>query len=124
MLHRLTLLATVTASTLIHASCLAQQTPDQKKDTALAPPKGLKTKLPPGYTIPIVDISAEKDRQVIVDREAGQYLGHPTTLLLEDNKTMLIVYPKSHGRGTSPCSPGGRRDPFDCRSGSHPRAAR
>ena len=99
MLHRLTLLATVTASTLIHASCFAQQAPDQKKDTALAPPKGLKTKLPPGYTIPIVDISAEKDRQVIVDREAGQYLGHPTTLLLEDNKTMLIVYPKGHGRG-------------------------
>lgn len=77
----------------------AQQLPLQKRDTALQPPKGLKTKLPPGYTIPIVDISGEKDRQVIVDREAGQYLGHPTTVLLEDNKTMLTVYPKGHGRG-------------------------
>ena len=46
-----------------------------------------------------MDISAEKERQVIVDREPGQYLGHPTTLLLEDNRTMLIVYPKGHGRG-------------------------
>ena len=46
-----------------------------------------------------VDISADRDRQVIVDREPGQYLGHPTTVLLEDNRTMLIVYPKGHGRG-------------------------
>lgn len=27
------------------------------------------------------------------------YLGHPTTVLLEDNRTMLVVYPKGHGRG-------------------------
>ena len=31
--------------------------------------------------------------------EAGQYLGHPTTVLLEDGKTILCVYPKGHGRG-------------------------
>lgn len=75
------------------------QTGLQKKDVVLAPPKNLKTKLAPGYAIPVVDISGDKERQVIVDREKGQYLGHPTTLLLEDNKTMLIVYPKGHGRG-------------------------
>jgi hypothetical protein len=34
-----------------------------------------------------------------VDREKGQYLGHPTTVLLEDGRTMLVVYPKGHGRG-------------------------
>ena len=83
---------------LAHAA-FAQQTPAQKADTATAPAKNLKTKLPPGYTIPIVDISSETQRQVIVDREAGQYLGHPTTVLLEDDQTMLIVYPKAHGRG-------------------------
>ena len=55
--------------------------------------------LPPGYTIPIVDISGETQRQVVVDREAGQYLGHPTTVLLEDGKTILCVYPKGHGKG-------------------------
>lgn len=75
------------------------QTKLQKADVTLTPPKNLKTKLPPGYTIPIVDISGEKERQVIVDREKGQYLGHPTTVLLEDQKTMLTVYPKGHGRG-------------------------
>ena len=52
-----------------------------------------------GYTIPTIDLSAQKHRQIIVDREKGQYLGHPTTVLLEDGKTMLIVYPKGHGRG-------------------------
>ena len=99
MNFRRTFLATITATILAHAPSFAQQTPEQKRDTTLTPPKGLTTKLPPGYTIPIVDISAEKERQVIVDREPGQYLGHPTTVLLEDQKTMLIVYPKGHGRG-------------------------
>ena len=46
-----------------------------------------------------IDLNAQHDRQVIVDREAGQYLGHPTTCLLEDGQTMLCVYPKGHGRG-------------------------
>ena len=55
--------------------------------------------VPAPYTIPLVDISDQTDRQVIVDREDGQYLGHPTTVLLEDNRTMLCVYPKGHGRG-------------------------
>lgn len=81
------------------ATTVAAQTKLQKSDVTLTPPKGLKTTLPPGYTIPIVDISGDTDRQVIVDREPGQYLGHPTTVLLEDNRTMLIVYPKGHGRG-------------------------
>lgn len=96
---RLFFLQFVLCSIALGHSAMAQQTASQKKDTALAPPKNLKTKLAPGYTIPIVDISGEKERQVIVDREPGQYLGHPTTVLLEDNQTMLTVYPKGHGRG-------------------------
>jgi len=55
--------------------------------------------LAPGYTIPTIDLAGETHRQVIVDREKGQYLGHPTTVLLEDNKTMIAVYPKGHGAG-------------------------
>ena len=46
-----------------------------------------------------IDLDAQQNRQVVVDREPGQYLGHPTTLLLEDHKTTLCVYPKGHGRG-------------------------
>ncbi len=55
--------------------------------------------LRPDYTVPIVDISKDTDRQILIDREEGQYLGHPTTVLLEDNKTMICVYPKGHGKG-------------------------
>ncbi len=55
--------------------------------------------MPPGYTIPLIDLADQTHRQVVVDRETGQYLGHPTTVLLEDDKTMIAVYPKGHGRG-------------------------
>lgn len=54
---------------------------------------------PRGYSIPTLDLAGQKDRQVIVDREPGQYLGHPTTVLLEDGRTIIAVYPKGHGRG-------------------------
>src|SRR5512145_1143796 len=54
---------------------------------------------PRGYSIPAIDLAADTARQVVVDREPGQYLGHPTTVLLEDGKTILCVYPKGHGRG-------------------------
>jgi len=54
---------------------------------------------PRGYSIPLIDLAGETRRQVIVDRNPREYLGHPTTVLLEDNKTMLVVYPKGHGRG-------------------------
>lgn len=52
-----------------------------------------------GYTIPLLDLSQDSFRQSVVDREKGQYLGHPTTVLLDDGKTIVCVYPKSHGRG-------------------------
>jgi len=49
--------------------------------------------------IQLIDLDKDAKRQVIVDREPGQYLGHPTTCVLDDGKTMLCVYPKGHGRG-------------------------
>jgi len=51
------------------------------------------------FPIPTIDLNDQTHRQVLVDREAGQYLGHPTTCLLEDGRTMLCVYPRGHGRG-------------------------
>lgn len=47
----------------------------------------------------LIDLDGRTDMQVVVDREKGQYLGHPTTVLLEDGKTIYCVYPKGHGRG-------------------------
>lgn len=52
-----------------------------------------------GFSIPQIDLAGEKTRQTIVDRESGQYLGHVTTVLLEDGRTILAVYPKGHGKG-------------------------
>jgi len=52
-----------------------------------------------GFTIPLIDLADQQHRQVVVDREPGQYLGHPTTVLLEDGKTMIAVYPTGHGKG-------------------------
>ena len=46
-----------------------------------------------------IDLSKNTDRQVIVDKEDGQYLGHPTTTLIKNSETILCVYPKGHGRG-------------------------
>jgi hypothetical protein len=54
---------------------------------------------PPPPAIPQLDLAAQTQRQTIVDREPGVYLGHPTTVLLEDGKTILCVYPKGHGKG-------------------------
>jgi hypothetical protein len=53
----------------------------------------------PAQEFPWVDLDQEKELQVVVDREPGKYLGHPTTVLLEDGKTILCVYPGGHGKG-------------------------
>lgn len=77
--------------TVFAAVCLVHLGPMAKGDE----PSGVDR----GYSIPLVDLADQADRQVVIDREPGQYLGHPTTVLLEDGKTMLVVYPKGHGRG-------------------------
>ncbi|WP_165235532.1 sialidase family protein, partial [Aquisphaera insulae] len=48
-----------------------------------------------------IDLSnpSEAGRRVVVDREPGRYLGHPTTVLLENGRTILVVYPRGHGKG-------------------------
>ncbi len=52
---------------------------------------------PKNYTIPTIDVSMDASRQAIVERIPGQYLGHPTTVLLRDNQTILCTYPLGHG---------------------------
>jgi len=85
MRARLVAAAAVAAGLLGSSSALAQvaATP--------APPRG--------FSIPLVDLAGDASRRVVVDKEPGQYLGHPTTVLLEDGRTMIVVYPKGHGRG-------------------------
>ncbi|MAT46756.1 MAG: glycosyl hydrolase [Verrucomicrobiaceae bacterium] len=49
--------------------------------------------------ITVIDLATDSERITLVDREKGQYLGHVSTCLLDDGKTILAVYPKGHGRG-------------------------
>ncbi len=49
--------------------------------------------------VAFVDLSGDRKRITVVDREKGQYLGHVSTCLLDDGITILAVYPKGHGRG-------------------------
>ncbi|MCA9319085.1 MAG: exo-alpha-sialidase [Planctomycetes bacterium] len=51
------------------------------------------------HRLPLIDLDGDAARRVVVDREKGQYLGHVTTVLLEDGRTILAVYPKGHGKG-------------------------
>ncbi len=51
------------------------------------------------YNIPLVNITQEMARQVTIDREPGQDLGHPNMLLLEDQRAIICVHPKGHGQG-------------------------
>ena len=52
---------------------------------------------PIDISVPTIDISEEEHRQVVVDKQAGQYLGHPDTVLMPDNRTMFCTYPLGHG---------------------------
>ncbi|HBE71799.1 MAG TPA: glycosyl hydrolase [Planctomycetaceae bacterium] len=78
-------LAVASLLTLPSAICAAETKPIAKRTT----PSQLQ----------LVDLDSTPGVHVVVDREAGQYLGHPTTCLLEDGKTILCVYPKGHGKG-------------------------
>jgi len=46
-----------------------------------------------------IDLNNDSARQIVVDKEEDQYLGHVSSVLLEDGKTIVAVYPKGHGRG-------------------------
>lgn len=58
--------------------------------------------------LPVVDISGETNRHVIVAAGTEDvYQGHPTTLLAPDGKTMFCVWTVNHGGG---CGPMARSD--------------
>jgi lysophospholipase L1-like esterase len=55
-----------------------------------------KRSLPIDISVPTVDLSEEEERQVVIEKIPGTYLGHPDTVLLPDGKTLYCVYPPGH----------------------------
>ena len=74
---------------------VAGQAPAQSSQ-GVAVPAAAQTAAPP---LRFIDLAGETARQVVVDRQPDQYLGHPNTVLLEDGRTMLAVYARGHGEG-------------------------
>ncbi len=53
--------------------------------------------------LPILDISGEKERQVVIAAGTEEtYQGHPTTLLMPDKKTIYAVWCINHGGAAGP----------------------
>lgn len=50
------------------------------------------------FSIPVLDLAREDALFSTVERRET-YLGHPSTVLLRDGKTLLVAYPDGHGRG-------------------------
>jgi len=46
-----------------------------------------------------LDYDDRTELHTVVDKQDGVYLGHPSTAMLKDGKTIFVVYPKSHGFG-------------------------
>ncbi|MBL8065576.1 MAG: exo-alpha-sialidase [Chthonomonadaceae bacterium] len=46
-----------------------------------------------------VDLDSHSEFQQVIDHEPGQYLGHTSLLSLDGGKTLLLAYPKGHGKG-------------------------
>lgn len=62
----------------------------------------------PQDLLPVVDISDEASRQVVVAEGASdRYEGHPTTLLANDGRTLFCVWTTGHG---GPCGQMARSD--------------
>jgi hypothetical protein len=50
------------------------------------------------YSIPMLDLKSEDSLFTTVERRS-EYLGHPSTVLFRDGRTILVAYPDGHGRG-------------------------
>ena len=50
------------------------------------------------YTIPMLDLTREDALFTTVERRKS-YLGHPSSVLFRDGRTLLAAYPDGHGRG-------------------------
>ena len=53
-----------------------------------------------GYSIPQIDLDDREEFHVVVSKDPDTYMGHPSSVLLDDGQTMVMMYLDHHGRGT------------------------
>lgn len=59
--------------------------------------------MPKSFSLPVIDLSGQKERHVVIAQGSPEvYHGHPTTLLLPDGKTMFVVWTYGHGGACGP----------------------
>lgn len=67
------------------------------------PPSDLKARWSEEAKLPVVDLSGETERQVVIaEGTAEVYQGHPTTVLMPDGKTIFAVWCINHGGKAGP----------------------
>jgi len=52
-----------------------------------------------GFSIPQIDLNKRTDLQIVISKDPKIYMGHPSSVLLDDGKTMVMMYLNQHGRG-------------------------
>ncbi len=52
-----------------------------------------------GFSIPQIDLDDKSEWQTVISKHPETYMGHPSSVLLDDNKTMLMMYLDKHGKG-------------------------
>lgn len=95
---RRTLSQCAIAAALIGLSCCASPGTDGSQ-TLTAPGTQAPTPIRRDYTIPQIALEAHPECFTTVDRQAGRYLGQPTSVLFKDGQTVLAAYPDGHGHG-------------------------
>ncbi len=51
------------------------------------------------FSVPLIDLNDQVNMQKIIDQQENTYLGHPSSVMLDDGKTIICVYPQGHGKG-------------------------
>jgi len=53
----------------------------------------------PAFSIPQIDLNDRQDLQIVISKRPDTYMGHPSSVLLDDGKTMIMMCLDRHGRG-------------------------
>jgi len=91
MKARVAVVVCLTVLTTVVAGTGLGKEPTKPKKYALAKYRG--------FSIPQIDLNDRADLQIVISKDPKIYMGHPSSVLLDDGKTMVMMYLNQHGRG-------------------------